>query len=151
MLFSFLCLIPEVQQTCHLTFLVLLDECFQLLVITLFTIFLLACIQLFLNTNSQNYIQGRFHKYKDINVFLSLLEKKIYGDCACLLHSQNTLMDHNHPVSNWCCQLFLCLIYFQVMCFRKKESLVIEMLCDNNVAFYAIFNTLDLQVVQLFL
>lgn len=82
MLFSFLCLIPEVQQTCHLTFLVLLDECFQLLVITLFTIFLLACIQLFLNTNSQNYIQGRFHKYKDINVFLSLLEKKdLWGLC----------------------------------------------------------------------
>lgn len=63
-------------------------------------------------------------------------KKKIYGNCACLLHSQITLMDRNHPVSNWCFQLFLCLIYFQVVCLRKKKiSLVIETLCSNNAAF----------------
>lgn len=95
---SFLCLTPEVQQICHSSCFVGKVKCFQLLVITLFTVFLSACVQLSWTQSSQNYIQRRFHKCKDINGFLCLLEKKIHGDC--LLQSQITLTDHNHPLSN---------------------------------------------------
>lgn len=80
----------------------------------------------FSNRCNQNYTQRRFHKYDDIKIFLSLLEKKKrnYRDCTCLFHSQITLRVHNHLVSNWYSQLFLHLFPTSMFWGKKNKNLI---------------------------
>lgn len=139
---SSLCLTSEVQQTCHLTDLVLLEKCFQLLVIILLVIFLSACIQLSWIQAVRTLHRGSFTSTKILMVSY-LTWKKIFMGIVLAFF----IVRSHWQMKSFCEQLVLSVISLSQLFpsgVFKKNSLVIEMLCNNNVAFYPISNTLAL-------
>lgn len=107
----------------------------------------------FSNRCNQNYTQRRFHKYDDIKIFLSLLEKKkgIIGIALAFF----TVRSHwGFIIILWATDIpSYFSIYFQPACSGGKKIkilLAIEIYCNHNVAFCAISITVDLKVIQFF-